>query len=172
MIDDASESELQRASRRIEDLLDEVKQIAGPLTWRRVEELVEQLVELYGAALGRIVREANASDGALLGRLLKDSLVESLLLLHGLHPVSLEDRVERTLVELRARLSGRIEKVALSLDGELLLRIFGGDAPAQERVILRALERAAPDLVTVRIESPETGLVQLGGLRAAGASSG
>jgi hypothetical protein len=172
MTDGSSDGELRHASRRIEELLDEVKEMAGPLTWRRVEELVERMVDLYGSGLARILAEIARGDDALLGRLLADELVESLLLLHGLHPVSLEERVERALAELRSRLAVRIESVGLSAEGGLTLRVFGGDAAAAERVILRALERAAPDLVAVRIESPETGLVQLGGLRAVGARSG
>jgi hypothetical protein len=77
--------------------------------------------------------EASAVHDRLMERLLKDELVEALLLLHGLHPQSLEERIERALLELRPRLSGRIEK----------LRLFG----------------------KIEIESPDAGLVQLGGLR-------
>src|ERR1700734_1185399 len=64
----------------------------------RAEELVRTIVGLYGAGLERVLsivhEEAGVRSDAMFERLCEDKLVESLLCLHGLHPIALEDRVE------------------------------------------------------------------------------
>ena len=68
------------------------------------EELVRLVVDLYGAGLERlleIVYDAAGSTTELLGRLAADDLVASLLLVHGLHPDDVGDRVERALDDVR-----------------------------------------------------------------------
>ena len=59
------------------------------------EELVGLLVGLYGDGLGRIVAvlgEQGEAGEAMLAKLADDPLVESLLLLHGLHPLDVDAR--------------------------------------------------------------------------------
>ena len=68
------------------------------------EELVRLLLGLYGDGLGHIM-EALAAEGAaglkIRDRLLADPLVESLLLLHDLHPLDVDARIQRALDRVR-----------------------------------------------------------------------
>ena len=64
------------------------------------EELVGLLVELYGDGLGHImaiVGGAGPAGTAILAGLSEDPLVESLLLLHDLHPLDVDARIQRAL---------------------------------------------------------------------------
>ncbi|MGH3101956.1 MAG: NifU family protein, partial [Thermoleophilia bacterium] len=72
---------------RIDVLLDEVRDV----------ELVQALVDLYGEGLARIV----AHDPECVAGLADDELVSHLLLLHGLHPRPLEQRVRGALADVR-----------------------------------------------------------------------
>jgi hypothetical protein len=85
---------------RIEKLLDDVQDAAGPVTWPRVEALVTALVEMYGVGLDRVLGIARAAAGdprSLEESLARDELVASLLALHELHTVPLDPRVQQVL---------------------------------------------------------------------------
>lgn len=103
MAEGREEERLRRNAARVEELLDEVQEMVGPPAWRRVEELVTCLVGLYGAGLSRILEHLEregALNSTLEERLLGDETVESLLLLHGLHPRSGEEQPDGELVTL------------------------------------------------------------------------
>jgi Fe-S cluster biogenesis protein NfuA len=174
-----TEDELLGASDRIAQLLEEVRGMAGPSAWQRVEELVQRLLELYGAGLERVVRHAVAVEGtrgALAARLRADELVSSLLLLHGLHPSSTSERVERAVDEARARLgTHELEVLGLDADGTVRLRAAPrpGGCPSSGAAVASAIERtvleAAPEVSRVEVEGleraparPAEPLVQLG----------
>jgi hypothetical protein len=109
--------------------------------------VVEAIVELYGEGLARIV--AMVPDPRELAR---DPLVEQLLLLHGLHPVPIGDRVRRALAEVRG-----VELISIE-DGLVTLR---GDC---DGVAEAAIQEAAPDVERIEdIEKPLLVLPQAGG---------
>src|SRR5437588_11647544 len=89
----AAGHDAQAAGERVEALLAELRAHAGPQVAGVAEELVSCLVELYGAGLAQIVSilgedaEEEGPGSRLLGRLTADPLVESLLLVHDLHPL-------------------------------------------------------------------------------------
>ena len=62
------------------------------------EELAGALMELYGEGLERIMA---AVDEPTRTRLAEDGVVASLLLMHGLYPVPLEQRVHEALESVR-----------------------------------------------------------------------
>jgi hypothetical protein len=111
---------------RIEALLEEVEGLPAAV------ELVQGLLDLYGEGLGRIV----ASDPTLVARLDGDEVVTHLLLLHGLHPVPLEERVVGALDEVRPYLAshgGGVELLGVE-EGVVRLRLQGScDAEARDR---------------------------------------
>ena len=89
--------------RKIERLLAEAEAATGPTAWPRVEALVSAVVDLYGAGLERMLACARASVESreeLDERLVRDDLLSSLLLLHDLHPVPLEERLTRALARV------------------------------------------------------------------------
>jgi hypothetical protein len=162
------------ASERIERLLDEVRGLAGPVAWPRVEELVHALVELYGRGLERLLAlllpasPEGARDPELSARLAGDELVASLLTLHGLHPLPLEARLTRALAEAAAEL-GPVE--ILTLEGaRARVRLVPGQRRPPPEVLGPLLERlvldVAPELESVTIEglpppAPDPQLVQI-----------
>src|SRR5215210_9419793 len=94
----------QELVERVQDLLGSLDEIADPVAQARVQELVGAVLELYGAGLERILGVlADAGEPALPIRdaLLDDGIVASLLLIHGLYPIPLEERVMQALDGMR-----------------------------------------------------------------------
>ena len=119
-------------------------------------ELVQSLVALYGEGLARIV----AHDPDRAAGLARDELVSHLLLLHGLHPVPVEDRVRGALDEVRPYLEqhgGDVELLGVE-GGVARLRLEGScnGCPASTATLKLAIEdaigRAAPDIEQVEAE--------------------
>ena len=139
---------------RVEELLAELRTETDPSVAERAEELVCLLVEFYGAGLERVVdlvgREPAGNE--IVGRLSQDPLLESLLVLHGLHPVSAQVRIERAVETVKAKGtlgSGEIHFVALDDDGTVHLKLEGscdgcGSSNAMAKV---ALEKAIDELI-------------------------
>ena len=89
-----------------------------------------------------------------------DKFVESLLCLHGLHPVAVEDRVQGALDSVRPYLKsheGGIDIVSIA-DGVVLLRLEGScqGCPSSAMTVKLAVERAileqVPEIHEVRAE--------------------
>ena len=88
----------------------------------------QALLDLYGEGLAHIVEEVAArDDGTLAEAFAGDELVSQLLLLHGLHPVPLEDRVRGALEEVVPYLGshgGGVELLGIE-DGVVRLALQG-----------------------------------------------
>jgi Fe-S cluster biogenesis protein NfuA len=148
---------------RVQELLGSLDEIADPVAQARVQELVGTVLELYGAGLERILGIlADAGDPALPIRdaLLDDGIVASLLLIHGLYPISLEERVTQALDSMRPFLAshgGNVELVSLE-EGVARLRLQGScngcpsSAATLEHALKEALDEAAPDLLGLEVE--------------------
>jgi hypothetical protein len=136
----------EAAAGRIDELL---RSHPGPVT----EELTRNLVEFYGAGLARIA--------ALLGpervrELCADPLVESLLLVHDLHPVPAGERIRLALTR-----AGR-PPAKVDIDGDAV-RVWpaaGGCGVAPE--IEAVVRRVAPEMSSVVVEGPPPPLLQVG----------
>ena len=116
-------SNVRQVGDRIEVLLGELRSSAAPDVAAKVEEVVGLLVELYGAGLERIleiVNEDAAAAAPLLTRLTDDKFIESLLVLHGIHPVDVDTRIEAALDRARPYLgshAGGVEYLGVDEDG-------------------------------------------------------
>ncbi len=116
------------------------------------EELVRLLVGLYGDGLGRIVaalRADGAPGAAMLDRLTDDPLVESLLLLHDLHPLDVDARIQRALDRVRPYLgshAGGVQYLGVR-DGVARLRLEGNchGCPSSTVTVQLALQGAVQD---------------------------
>jgi Fe-S cluster biogenesis protein NfuA/nitrite reductase/ring-hydroxylating ferredoxin subunit len=151
---------------RIELLL-EASAAAGPVARERAEELVRLIVELYGAGLERVMElayDTGALSDELLEALAGDPLVSSLLLVHGLHPFGVEERVERALDDVRPYLGshgGDVRLLEVTGDGVVRLEMLGScDGCASSSVTLElavdgAIRAAAPEVVAIEVESEE-----------------
>jgi Fe-S cluster biogenesis protein NfuA len=148
---------------RVQDLLGSLDEIADPVAQARVQELVGTVLELYGAGLERILGViADAGEGAIHIRnaLLDDGIVASLLLIHGLYPVPLEERIAEAVDSVRPFLAshgGGVEILSVE-DGVARLRLQGScngcpaSASTLEHALKEAIEEAAPDLLSLEVE--------------------
>jgi Fe-S cluster biogenesis protein NfuA/nitrite reductase/ring-hydroxylating ferredoxin subunit len=148
---------------RVEELLGALRSGAVTDVAPAAEELVRLLVGLYGDGLSHIVaalRDEGAPGVAMLHRLATDPLVESLLLLHDLHPLDVDARVQRALDRVRPYLgshAGGVEYLGVS-DGVARLRLEGSchGCPSSTVTVRLAIEgavvEAAPEVTEVVVE--------------------
>jgi Fe-S cluster biogenesis protein NfuA/nitrite reductase/ring-hydroxylating ferredoxin subunit len=120
-------------------------------------DAVSGLVEVYGEALGRIVRSLPAEAVAALAA---DELVGQLLLIHDLSPEPVEMRVAAALDEVRPYLAshgGGVELVAIERD-TVRLRLEGhcngcpSSAATLELAVQDAIEAAAPEIERIETD--------------------
>ena len=159
----AKEQAPEELVERVQDLLGSLDEIADPLAQARVQELVGAVLELYGAGLDRILGIlTDAGDAGLPIRdaLLDDGIVSSLLLIHGLYPVPLEERVVEALDSVRPFLAshgGNVELMSVE-DGVARLQLQGScngcpsSAATLEHALREAIDAAAPDLLGLEVE--------------------
>lgn len=159
---------------RIEQLLERLDELPDPAARQTATELVQTLLELYGEGLARVVARAAEHDaaGALAAALAGDEVVAQLLLLHGLHPVPVEARVQWALEEMRPYLSshgGDVELLGVD-EGVVRLRLQGScsGCPSSTQTlrdgIEEAIHKAAPDIERIEAQDaprPEPALIQL-----------
>jgi hypothetical protein len=151
-------------SGRIQQLLDEARDLSPAPVWERIEELVQRLLALQGEGISRLLSYARAcgADGTLDKRIEGDELLSSLLLLHGLHPVPARERILRALEELRPRLAGRGVRVELiAIEGHAARLRISGQADGAMAAVRRAVEEVAPELERVDVEEISGPLVAL-----------
>jgi Fe-S cluster biogenesis protein NfuA/nitrite reductase/ring-hydroxylating ferredoxin subunit len=177
---------LREVGERVEGLLAELGSLADPAAREAAEEAVRLIVELYGAGLERAVElVGDAAGGAeLLERLAADPLLGSLLVVHGLHPLGVQERIQRALEQVRPYLgshAGGVELLGVDAEGVARLRLQGscdGCPSSQVTVKLaieRAIEEAAPELAGIDVrgvaEAPPPGpqLLQIQPLHRGGA---
>lgn len=155
---------LREVGSRIEVLLEDLRLVTDVAAREKAEELVRLLVELYGAGLERvmeIVAEDEPSGQALLIRFADDALVASLLVLHGLHPLDVETRIQQALDKVRPYLgshAGGVEFLGVDDEGVVHLRLEGSchGCPSStvtvKMAIERAIEEAAPEMTRIEVE--------------------
>ncbi len=159
----AEAKNLRAASDRIETLIGELGTLPDPRARETAEELVRLLVDFYGSGLTRILEivDDRPGSGELFGRFADDPLVASLLLLHGLHPLSVEERILAALEKVRPHLGshgGDVRLLDIGEDGVVRLRLEGAchgcpsSAITMKLAVERAIEEAAPEVVRIEVE--------------------
>ncbi|GAC1664025.1 MAG: NifU family protein [Ktedonobacteraceae bacterium] len=155
--------EHHRQAARIETLVKDVAEFTDAHARATTEELVQALLDMYGEGLARLLEltaETEASGLALIDTFANDELLNSLFLLHGLHPLDIETRVTQALDEVRPYLKshgGNVEFVRVE-DGIAHLRLQGschgcpGSTITLKLAIEEAIYKAAPDLNGLQVE--------------------
>jgi hypothetical protein len=170
-----TDEELEHESAAIERSLEVLRDLVPLPAWQRVEGVLRRVVNLYGIGLGRALdhaRAAGARVDELAERVATDELLGSLLLLHGLHPLSTEERVRRALEPVRRELGAAEDALTLvSVEGDVVHLsadgALGGGAMSHtlvESIVKRVIESAAPEVSSIVIDGlsrPHPGLVQL-----------
>lgn len=145
---------------RVEDRLAELESLGDPAARELALQAVGAVVELYGEGLARMVQ--GVGEGAT-RELAGDELIAHLLLLHGLHPVSVEDRVRAALDGVRPYLGshgGDVQLLGVA-GGVARVRMQGAcdGCPASAMTLRQAIEdavlKAAPDVDGVEAEGAD-----------------
>lgn len=152
----------QRAE-HIELLLQQVAAFTDQQARATTEKLVQALLDMYGEALARILElteQSTAAGHALIETFISDELLSSLLLLHNLHPVDIEKRIEYALTTVQPYLKshgGSVELLKIE-QGIAYLRLQGNchGCPSSTLTLKQAIEEAiygaAPDLDGLHVE--------------------
>ena len=160
------EQEHQRRAERIETLLESIAALQDEQTRTTVLELVQLLLDIYGDGLARIleiITQTDAHGQVLIKQLAQDELIGSLLILHELHPLALDERILQALDEVRPRLralGSEVEYFGVNngVAEVKLVHIAGHNGKhAVEVAVLQstlkeALNRSVPDLNDVNIQ--------------------
>jgi Fe-S cluster biogenesis protein NfuA/nitrite reductase/ring-hydroxylating ferredoxin subunit len=150
-----ADSHWRSAGERIQSLLD-ASAVGGPVAAERAEQLVREVVDLYGAALSRVVELV---DGAATDRLVADDLIASLLLVHGVHPHDVTRRVSHALDTVRPYLRSHGGDVQLMdvRNGVVRLSFSGSckscpsSAATLELAVQDAVLAAAPEVAAIEV---------------------
>lgn len=154
------DSEVRERVAKVESLLAEVESLTDGTARATATDTVGALLELYGEGLARVMAHAGRSGTALAERIAGDDLVAHLLLLHGLHPDDVAERVRGALDRVRPHLQahgGDVELLGVA-DGAVRLRLDGSvdgsllSAASLQQSIEEAVHEAAPDVDRVEAE--------------------
>ncbi len=148
-------NDARAAGTRVEELLAQLRARAGPEAADVAEELVTCLVRLYGAGLANIMAVIG-DDDRLRARLIADPLVESLLLVHDLHPLDTEARIRRAL----GRIGAGAEFLGVDDDGVVRIRP-GSGCGSTTAAVEQAVADAAPETAGVRLVPRDPPLLQI-----------
>lgn len=163
-----SSEELEAGLERLEDLLGRIEEMPGS-AGDQAREAVASLAAVYGEALARVVA-ACADTPSVVDRLASDPLLDHLLALHGVHPRSVQERVEMAMTEMHARLhdggSLRLEGIE---DGVARVTVPAGGCgtPSLAPAIRDILLGRAPELEDVQA-GPAPAFIPVGSVRSAG----
>jgi Fe-S cluster biogenesis protein NfuA/nitrite reductase/ring-hydroxylating ferredoxin subunit len=165
----AAEDRPEALLERVQELQDRLDSAGDPATRKLAEELVSAVVQMYGEGLERILERllAGSETGEQIAiSLTDDPYLATLLLIHDLHPVPLEVRVQEALDSVRPYMEshgGNVELLSLE-NGIARIHLRGScsdcsaSAVTLELAIKQALEHAAPDLEGLEVEgvAPQT----------------
>jgi Fe-S cluster biogenesis protein NfuA/nitrite reductase/ring-hydroxylating ferredoxin subunit len=125
-------------------------------------EAVQAVLQLHGEVLSRLLGQIAGHERGeeVLIDICRDETIAGLLILHGVHPQSLEERLEAALGSVRPYLGshgGDVELVSAE-GGVVRLRLRGScsgcpsSAATLQFAVEEALRKAAPDLVAIEVE--------------------
>jgi Fe-S cluster biogenesis protein NfuA len=148
---------------KIDALLETIDTSADPNIRTAATALMQATMEMHAAALERVmdvIFESGPHGGEIIEQLARDETVESLLLLYGLHPLDLDERVLRALDKVRPYLEshgGNVEILGIN-DGVVRLRLQGScngcssSAMTLKTAIEESVYESAPDIISLEVE--------------------
>jgi Fe-S cluster biogenesis protein NfuA len=161
--------EFQERLQNLDALLREAEQVSDPASRARLQQIVQAILEIHGSGLDRLmelVADAGEEGRDIIDACGRDDVVSGLLLLHGLHPLGVEDRVRQALDGVRPYLrshGGNVELVEVR-DGLVRLRLQGSchSCPSSSVTMQQTVEEAiygkAPEVTAVEVEETEEAL--------------
>ena len=109
---------MPQQEKHIQELIEQIETLPDPNARELLQECLHSVLALHGDGLARIlqlVKNAGTDGEKVREALMHDKLVRGLLLIHGLHPVSLEARLRGALDKIRPYLQshgGNVELIA------------------------------------------------------------
>jgi Fe-S cluster biogenesis protein NfuA len=158
------DADFPKRMQQIEALVQELERASDPRLRERAQALTRSLLDLHKAGLARILDTiaALADGGRIVTQLAADDLVASILELHDLHPVSLDQRVRHAVEGVQARTAKHGGEVVLleNQDGRARVRIAAGSGCGSSvdgirQMVEDALYAGAPDLTELEFDIAE-----------------
>jgi Fe-S cluster biogenesis protein NfuA len=152
---------LESQMQRVEALIESLEKLSNPAARVVARELVQSLLAIHRAGLARLVELVRQVDGdAAIEACGRDKLVGSLLMLHGLHPVSLETRARQAIEQVQPMMRGHGGELEMVTVAEQLVRVrVRGDCLLSPNELAHLLEEAfnatAPDVQVIEVEGTE-----------------
>ena len=153
--------EFQQRIESTELFIRQIESAGDPNVRTAARELVQLVMELHGTGLERmieILRSSGESGHSILDRLGREDMVSSLLVLYGLHPLGVEERVnqavEKANRQMRSR-SATVELIGMENGAVHLNLKANGHGPALREVVEAAIFQAAPDIAALVIDGVE-----------------
>jgi nitrite reductase/ring-hydroxylating ferredoxin subunit/Fe-S cluster biogenesis protein NfuA len=142
-------------------LVEELERYPDTEIGQKALDLVQIIMDLYGEALRRVLATVDTLPlkDQILSRLVEDEVVRAVLLIHGLMPVDVLDRVVAALDHIRPYLlsqGGDVKLLGIE-QGRARLRLLRSGAGAAPVAVLKqelenALNQHVPDLLEIEIE--------------------
>jgi Fe-S cluster biogenesis protein NfuA len=154
--------EFQAQTQRIDELVQRVSGLKDTDARTAALELLQSTMDLHGSVMARIVEllsESGEAGRSSLNKLGSDPLVCGLLVLYGIHPLTMEERVNRALERLRPQLQkqGATLELAGIMDGAVRLQVRNQSQGSPEKLKL-SIEQSVLEAV------PEAAGIIVGGL--------
>jgi Fe-S cluster biogenesis protein NfuA len=129
-------------------------------------ELLQSMMHLHGAAMARVVEllsESGEAGRSSLAKLGNDPLICGLLVLYGIHPVALQERVSRAIEKVGPQLQkhgGSVDLVEVA-DDAVRVKIqssghgCGSSADTLKSTVEQAILEVAPEVTEILVEGSE-----------------
>ena len=161
-------SELNRQSDHIQQLIEEIETLNDLKAKKIAEECIQEILSFYGKGLEKILKiisdgNSNAAKD-IYNRLIDDSFVNGLLLIHDLHPLDLKTRLYKALEKVKPYMDshgGRVEIVSVE-NGIVKLKLAGNckgcpsSSSTLELGIRQAIEEYCPDIAALEVDGVTT----------------
>lgn len=154
----------QASLERLDSLIQKAHRMAAAEEASDLREVVQILLEVHGKGLGRIVAHIAASPAGpeIIAACQNDDVVSGLLLLHGLHPASLEDRARLAIDQLRPILHSHAGSLELEEIDRGVVRLRLTLLDPRRRTDLEPVKKAIDEALNSHI--PDAAAVEIAGL--------
>lgn len=142
---------------QIQRLTAELERVQDPAARALAEDLSAAVLELHAEGIERLL---GALDEEARNEMARDGIVGSLMLIHDLYPVPIEERVQEALDRVRPYMEshgGNVELLGID-EGIAHLRLkgscdgCGASASTLELAVEKELQESAPDLLGMHVE--------------------
>ena len=163
----ADDTELKKSMSELDRLLQQVQSISDPAAKNITSGIIQSMMDFHGAGLSRILdhlSQAGEIGQKVIAELAEDEVVSNLLLLYGLHPLGIEQRVRQALEKVRPYLGshgGNVQLLAVSEEGVVRIEMQGSchSCPSSAVTVKNSIEQAiydkAPDVTSIEVVEKE-----------------